>query len=206
MVLRSDESANQAEVDRDQRFRRNVGKGIATASSFATAAAASPLASKIMPFINQYIPPGLAMQGISKVSPKLGSFLKKGQEMGLDVEEGLNFIKDKIGGGNTNAKEERNLVQQYSPELHQFIDQEIRGGRNAVQAGALAQNDKRFKNIITKITKDHKTPWSNILESIYGGSQPEQQPMQNQSQQSGNPQAKDQLLQAMQALSQQLRT
>ncbi len=84
-------------------------------------------------------------------------------------------------------KENRNIIEQYSPELHQFIDQEVKNGRDLLQAGALAQNDKRFSKIIDKLSKDHKTPWSNILQAVYGGaqqSQPQVQPQQSQ-QQSG---------------------
>ena len=67
MVLRSDEVANQAEVERDQRFRGNVAKGITSAGSLATAAVGGGLAARVLPFLNQYIPPGLAMKGINKV-------------------------------------------------------------------------------------------------------------------------------------------
>jgi hypothetical protein len=183
MVLRSDEEANQAEIERDKRLRGNIAKGVKAAASIGAASVGGPLASKIMPFLNQYIPSSLAVKGISKVSPKLGSFLKKGQEMGLDIEEGLNFIKNEMSGekAKENAKENRNIIEQYSPELHQFIDQEIKKGRKPIEAGAIAQNDKRFKNVIGKLMKDHKTPWSNILESVYGSSEMAQQPQNTSS-------------------------
>lgn len=169
MVLRSDEVANQAEVERDARFRSNLTKGISAAASLGTAAVGGTLAAKVMPFLNQYIPPGLAMKGINKVSPKLGAFLQKGHEMGLDVGEGLSFIRDKLGENNREtAKENRNIIQQVSPELHSFIDQEIRKGRKPIEAGAIAQNDKRFVDVIKKLMKAHKTPWSSIIQSVYG--------------------------------------
>jgi hypothetical protein len=195
MVLRSEEQANEAEVERDKRFRGNVGKGAAAAASIGTAAVAGPLAARVMPFLNQYIPAALAVKGINKVSPKLGSFLKKGEEMGLNVQEGLDFLKEKLTKGTETAKESRNLIQQYSPELHEFIDQEIKKGRTAIEAGAIAQHDKRFKDVITKLSKDHKTPWSSILESVYGSqgqAQPQsqqQQPPQQPGQQGGQGQA-----------------
>ena len=170
MVLRSDEQANEAEIERDKRFRGNVSKGIATAASLGTAAIASPLASKIMPFLNEYIPSALAMKGINKISPKLGSFLKNGQEMGLNVEDGLNFIKDKLSseGSKEEPKEHRNIISQYSPELHQFLKGEISKGRGVLEAGADAERNKNFKNIISMIKKDHKSPWSAILKTVYG--------------------------------------
>jgi len=176
MVLRSDEAANEAEIERDQRFRSNVGKGIGTAAALGGATVSGALASKVLPFLNKYIPQDLAIKGISKVSPRLGDFLKKGQSMGLNVEEGLNFIKDKLPEQTLEKpKENRNIIQQYSPELHEFLDQEIKKGRNPLEAGAIAQNDKRFSKIINKLSKDHKTPWSNILQSVYGQGQQAQQ-------------------------------
>jgi hypothetical protein len=36
------------------------------------------------------------MKGINKFSPKLGKILKQGQSMGLDVAEGLEFVKNKM--------------------------------------------------------------------------------------------------------------
>ena len=211
MVLRSDESANESEIERDQNFRGKVGKGVGAAAGLATAAIGGPLAARIMPFLSEYIPSALAIKGINKVSPKLGAFLQKGQEMGLDAESGLNFIKEKLAP----PKEERNIIQQYSPELHSFIDQEIKKGTSPIDAAILANKDKKFREILSKLSKEHKTPWSTLVENIYGGAgqvpqqsslqqQPSQQPQQMQ--QSGNPQAKQQLMQAMQALSQKLRT
>lgn len=188
MVLRSDEVANQAEVERDQKFRGNVGKGFSAVASLGTAAAGGALASKVMPFLNQYIPAGLAMKGINKVSPQLGAFLQKGHEMGLDVEEGLDFIKGKLGGERKEpAKQDRNIIQQESPELHTFIDQEIRKGRKPIEAGALAQNDKRFSDVIKKLMKAHKTPWSSIIQSIYGTGDMAQSGQQRQAEQPAQP-------------------
>lgn len=181
MVLRSDEQANEAEVERDQNFRGKVGKAITTTASIGTAAiggpiaarAAGPLLTKVMPFLNQYIPAALAMKGINKVSPKLGAFLNKGQEMGLNVQDGLDFLKEKLTSSSQQqtTKEKRSILEQYSPELHKFISEEVTKGRSPIEAAALAQNDKRFADVIKKLTKDHKTSWSQIVEGIFGNGQ-----------------------------------
>lgn len=175
MVLRSDELANEAEMDRDQKFRSGINRTAATAVSLGAGTAGGALASKLMPFLSRYVPTDLAIKGISKVSPRVGDFLKKGQGMGLDVQEGLNFIKDKIGSSEKSAtppKQDKNVVEQYSPELHQFILGEIKNGRSPIEAGALASMERKgapnFKSVISKITKDHNTSWSGILESVYG--------------------------------------
>jgi hypothetical protein len=195
--LRPDEKATNSEIERSQsrdRSLKTLGKAGLTAAGTAIGGSllgvGSKLASKVMPFLNEYIPAELAMKGINKVSPELGNFLKSGMKEGLDVKEGLNFIKENLiqQSSQEQAKENRNVIEQYSPELHQFIDQEIRKGRNPIEAGTIAQQDKRFSNIINKLSKDHNTPWSNILESVYGGqgmapNQEQQQPEQRQEQQ-----------------------
>jgi hypothetical protein len=131
------------------------------------------------------------MKGINKVSPALGQFLRKGQKNGLNIKEGFEFLKKQMTPKEESAQDNRNIIEQESPELHQFIDQEVRKGRKPIEAGAIAQSDKRFMDIIKKLVKTHKTPWSNILESIYGG-QGMAQPQQAQQQQMQQPQAPQQ--------------
>ena len=191
--MRPDEEANRAEIERDQRFRSNVAKGIGTAATVGAGAATA----RIMPFLSKFIPVDLAMKGLSKVSPKVADFLKRGQSMGLNVEEGLQYIRDSISPKQETKqaeppKQNKNVIEQYSPELHQFISEEIQKGRSPLEAGAIATLGAKgmpdFRKIISKLTKDHKTSWSAILESVYGqqGGQkaPNQpQPQQNQQQQ-----------------------
>lgn len=169
--LRPDEMATESLIRKNQeeekRFK-NVGK---TALAIGATAGLGPIAGRIAPFLNKFIPADLAIKGISKVAPQLGNLLKKGQSYGLDMKEGLDFIKDQFMPKAEPAKENRNIIQQVSPELHQFLDQEIKKGRKPIEAGALAQNDKRFGDIIKKLMKAHKTPWSSIVESIFGNGQ-----------------------------------
>lgn len=94
MVLRPDEMAAESEIERDQRVRSKIGKGVATVAPLALGA--SGAFSKIMPLLNEMVPVDLAMKGINKLMPKVGKFLKKGQEMGLDVREGMDFVKEQI--------------------------------------------------------------------------------------------------------------
>src|ERR1700722_6626807 len=193
--MRPDERAALAQVERSENIRSTVKGGLKTAASLGaaaltggTAAAIAPaISSRVLPFLSQYIPAGLAVKGLSKVNPTLGKFLKKGQEMGLDVKEGIDFIRNKLGYNEEEekkkTKQEKNIIQKYSPELHQFISDEIKKGRTPIQAGALAQNDKRFKSAINKLSKDHKTNWSQIIQGIYGTgetAQPQQQMQQSQ--------------------------
>ncbi len=188
--LRPDEKAAQAYIEKSQMQNDRAKSLIKTGVNLATgiggaglaAKGANSLSSKIGPFINKYIPTDMAIKGISKVSPEIGRLLKKGMEQGLDIQDGLDFIKEKMQPKQEPAKENRNIIQQYSPELHQFLDQEIKNGRSPIQAGAIAQADKRFSATINKLMKDHKTPWSSIIESIYGNGQTAQVAQQTQPQ------------------------
>lgn len=170
---------------RNQQDTRVVGGLAAGAAAIIPAAAklagSAAIASRVMPLLNNYIPQSLAIKGLSKINPTLGKFVETAIDQGHSFEEAKDFIKNKISPEEEpekKAEEERNIIQQYSPELHQFIDQEIKSGRDPLQAGALAQHDKRFSSAISKLTKDHKAPWSSILEFVYG-----QQIAQNQQQQ-----------------------
>jgi hypothetical protein len=159
-VLRPDEEVSRVNQEKSQRLMRGV-KGAALGAAGAS----------IAPFLSEYVPSELALKGISKIMPKVGNFLKKGMAAGLDLKEGIEFLKGKKpeeSNQQESAKEGRNIIQQYSPELFQFIDQSIRKGENPLEAGTKAINDKRFSSIIKKMTQDHKTPWSNILQSVFG--------------------------------------
>jgi|GEM_PF-2358213 len=191
--LRPDELALQSDIERSKSSDKIVGKGIKTVSGLALGAGGLGLSSKILPFINEFIPAELAMKGISKVSPKLGSFLKKGMDQGLQLKDGLKFIKDNLNGQNQsqNTPNPQNIVSQYDDKLHAFIENEIKNGRTPLEAGAIARTNKDFEKSIKNIEKDHKTNWSSILESTYGSAQQPQQgqPMQQQTQtqQQGSP-------------------
>jgi hypothetical protein len=83
----------------------------------------------------------------------------------------------------------KNIVEETSPELHQFISQELSKGRSIIETAALSQNNKRFSSIVNNLMKSQKTPWSSIVESIYGGQRGKEQGNKQQPQQ--NPQADD---------------
>ncbi len=214
--LRPDEQASFSRIERSQKRDESLKKGAKTtfglASTLAVGGALAPsLAPKILPFLSKYIPANLSVQGISKVSPVLGNFLKKGISMGLPVEAGLDFIKNQIiseeesKAASKPPKENRNIIEQYSPELHKFILEQVKSGRSPLEAGALAFQDQKggagFKKIIEKLVKDHKTPWASIIEAVYGSpnmAQPQQptqaapQPQGAQSPQQGQPQGQGQ--------------
>lgn len=196
--LRPDEKATESEIRKSQGRTNAIRTGLETASSIAVAGLASTAASKIAPFLNQYIPEDLAFKGINKVMPAIGKFLKDGMGQGLSLKSGLDYLKSEFSKEEEkNTQENRNIIQKYSPELHQFISENIQQGRSPLEAGALAslerKGQKNFKNIIKKIEEDYKSPWSAILETVYGNKgqsnqkqeQTQQNPQQQSQQQSG---------------------
>ena len=186
--LRPDELATETSIKNSKRRNSDIESGLKTASSFAGASLTSQAASKILPFLSQYIPEDIAMKGINKVAPAIGKFLKSGIDQGLSLRSGLDYLKDEFGG-QQQSKENKNIIQQYSPELHQFLDQEIKKGRSPTEAGAIAQSNKKFSDVIKKLSKDHKTDWSSIIQSVFGNGQTaqpnQQQPEQSQQQGQG---------------------
>lgn len=183
---------------------------IEAAATLAAPALKAKIGGKIMSVINKYIPANFAMKGLSKIDPRLGKFASLAQEAGHSFDEIRNFVGNKVEEGEKiqeSPKENRNIVEQYSPELHQYILGEIKKGKTPLEAGALAFQDrsgqKSFKAAIKKLEQDHKSPWSSIVEAAYGGqtSQQSQQP-QGQPQQPIQSQAQGLDPQVMQILQQ----
>lgn len=192
-MMRPDEQANQAEIIRDQRMRNTVGKGIGTAVG-AAGLAGSGIASRVVPLLSEYVPIDLAMKGLRKISPPIADFLERGQKAGLNIKEGMEYVKNNLTPKEEAQQDKRNLVEMHSPELHQFITQHIKSGKSHKQAGALAKLPRKegdFNKVIDKLMKEHNATWEDILESVYGGQQGSQQPqptMQAQAQQQSQPQ------------------
>lgn len=145
------------------KFLKSLAGNVATGAGFAGGAS---LFSKMVPFLNKYVPVDLASRALSKISPQLGKFIKESAENGHDPEEVRDFLGERVE--EHRAQQKRNIIEQYSPELYSFMDTEIKKGRSPIEAGAIAQHDKRFSQTIKKISKDHKADWSAIIQSVFG--------------------------------------
>lgn len=198
--LRPDELSSLSEIDKSRQRDDTAKKGVKTAVGLGTAALGAGVSSKILPFLSEHIPTDLAWKGINKVAPEVGKFLKKGLSYGLDLKTGLDYIKQNIDPSSQQTSQktpnQRSVIEQYSPELYQFLKSEIEKGRSPIEAGAIAQLQDPFKKIIKKMSDDHKAPFSSILQSVFGGNQEiqsnqnQQQPVSSlQSQQPNNDQA-----------------
>ena len=169
------------------------------ASALSTAGGAAYLAggsiNRVLPFLSKYVPENLAIKGLSKVDPRYGSFIKKAMGAGKSFEEVKEFIGSKIEESKP-AKEDRNIIEQYSPELFQYLKDLIKQGSTPVEAGSKAIKflDKKQQDVIKKIEKDHKTNWSSIVESVFGANDvqtpiPKNQPSNASSQNGSGQQA-----------------
>lgn len=175
----------------------------AVGSAAASIYGGKAIIEKALPFLNEFIPAGLAIKGLQKVNPKLGDFMKDTLAAGFTTNEVKDFIKEKLvptEKSKESPKENRNVIEQYSPELFQFVKEQLNQGRSPLEAGALAQLNQKFKGVISKMETDHKTPWSGILQTVFGNMQPPQAPQQQaQSPQMQQPQAPAQPQAPMQA-------
>jgi hypothetical protein len=162
----------------------------AAAAGTLGARAASTLISKISPLLNPKVPESFAKKALEKVDPRLGKFSKVAAEMGATWVETRDFIQNKIDSSEP-AKQNGNIIQQYSPNLFQYMKELIGKGSSPIEAAAKARKflDKKQQDIIAKMEKDHKTDWSSIVQTVFGGEgmAPEQQqqgqPQQEQPQQ-----------------------
>ncbi len=137
----------------------------------ASALGGGAIIGRVLPLLSRLIPADLAIKGLSKVDPRIGKFIDSSLKLGNTFDDIRDFIQNKAQEGSGNAKDNRNVIQQYSPELHEFLSGEIGKGRSALEAGSLAESNPSFKNIIKKLSEDHKAPFSSILQTVYGDTQ-----------------------------------
>jgi hypothetical protein len=175
-TMRPDEQAEQSRISANNKRDVNIKRGAKAAATAAIGTAGAGLIGKLTPFLSDLIPVDLAMKGIGKISPKLGEFLQAGSKRGLNVKDGIDFIKQNFSRQekeeNQPAQEDRNIIEQYSPELFNFIKEKIQSGKSSpTGAGIIAYANPAFKAVIDKIEKDHKVGFSQITDSIFGGGQ-----------------------------------
>lgn len=210
--LRPDEKAAKVDIEKSKNFDRSLKTGLKAVGTVATTAAgigaASKMSTKLLPFLNEYIPKDLAMKGIAAISPGIAKMLKKGQENGLDLQSGLEYVKKEINK-QTKPEKEKNIIQKYSPELFQEISDIVQSGGLPIRAASKVYN--KYKDVIAKIQKDNKVDWLELVDSIFGQpqqtqdqqmQQPQQRQQPQQPQQGGNGNAM--LLQAIQSINQRL--
>lgn len=116
--MRPNELAQKTIQEREHAWNKSLKKAGSTALSIGASIAGAGIASKVLPFLSEFISPELALKGISKVSPKLGDFLQRGMSQGLALNDGLQYLKSQIGGTGLYAggkSEEEEQVQNIAP-------------------------------------------------------------------------------------------
>lgn len=91
---RPDEIYSEEKIRSARESDSRLRQGASAIAGIATAAGATGIASRVMPFLSKYIPSDLALKGINKVAPNIGKYLKKGMEKGLNIQDGLDFVKN----------------------------------------------------------------------------------------------------------------
>lgn len=202
-TMRPSEQASYSRIEQEKRGERNIKTGVNLATSAALTAGGAALASKVVPFLSEHIPSYLAVKGINKISPKIGKWLEKGIEKGLPVEEGLEFLKEKLTG-KSNKKKAVNLIGQISPDLQDFIEGEIQGGKSADYAAATAMIKPEFLDIARGIEKQTKKRFTELVRELYEGEAIQQEEQNNDDLQSQQMQPQAQPQQAPQTSQNQI--
>lgn len=153
---------------------KNVGL---TALGGGAASVGSKALKQLMPavgaLINNYVPENIAMKGLNKIDPRFGNFIQGALDEGYSFDDLRSFIGEKVQKTQQGVKENKNIISQYDDQLHAFMDNLIKNGRSALEAGALARATGKFNKAIKKMEKDHKTNFSSIIEAVYGKEQPQ---------------------------------
>lgn len=183
------------EMKRQSEGPKRFAKQAVGAAAAVGASSFSPMLARIAPFLSEYIPQDLAIKGLSKIHPKFGEFVKTAFDKGYDFGEVKDFlgeqVKESQGQGEEEpAKQNGNVIEQYSPNLFQYMKDLIGQGSSPLDAAAKARKflDKKEQDIISKMEKDHKTDWSSIVESVFGGQGMAQAQTQQQQPQQPGPQ------------------
>jgi len=134
--------------------------------------AGSQIFQRVAPFLSQYIPQNIARKGIEKIDPRFGEFFDLAEKHGQTFEAAKQFIADKASEamGEQETKDDRNVIQKYSPEIFQTLEWLIKQGFSPAQAAIdmRSHEDNKVKNLISQMEKDYKQDWPSIVESVFG--------------------------------------
>ncbi|CAB4133780.1 hypothetical protein UFOVP264_18 [uncultured Caudovirales phage] len=158
------------EMKRQSEGPKRFAKTAAVVAPAIASASFAPVLARAAPFLSQYIPEDLAIKGLSKISPRLGAFVQSAVDSGYDFSQVKDFIGKQVTESQAPqaAKENRNIIEQESPELHSFILEQIKNGRKPIEAGALAFQNQKFMKAINKLKNTHKANWADLIQTVYG--------------------------------------
>lgn len=131
---------------------------------------AGKVINKILPLLSPLVPESFAKKALGKIDPRLGAFISKAESEGTDFPETRDFLQKKVDDtlAQQSAQENKNIIQKYSPELHDFMKDALGKGTGLITAATQANTNAKFRPIIEKITKENKTSWPELVDLIYG--------------------------------------
>ena len=172
--LASEEIKRQGQAPKE--LLKDVAYGAASLGT--GAAAGGSVVKRIMPFLNKFIPQEMAIKGLSKISPQLGSFINHSLNQGHSQEDVFSFVKDKIApeeaksepAKSNNQASPFDFLAKYSPKLAEFFRRQLQNGERPGIARLLAQQD--FPSEIAQIEKENKRPFKEIINELFEGKAP----------------------------------
>lgn len=165
------------EMKRQSEGPKRFGKTALRLGSTVGAASFAPVLARAAPFLSSYLTEDMAIKGLSKVSPKFGSFIKSAMNAGKSFDEVRDFIGEKVQESQKSTDMSDHPVEKLAPALHQFLKQEIGKGRKPIQALAVAKVNGHGKDI-EKISKKIGKNLSEMIDQLYGGEQQSQAALQ----------------------------
>ncbi len=122
--MRPDELTGKTIQEREHAWNKTIKKTGSNALKLATTLGGVGISARIIPFLSEFISPQIALQGISKVSPKIGDFLNKGMSQGLSLSGGLQYLKSQLGGEGQYGGSEQ---EEFSPEQEDRLNKVQQG-------------------------------------------------------------------------------
>ncbi len=192
MNLRPDEKASMHQIEKSKSNDRLLKKG----AGLAIGAASGLGAARVLPFLNDFIPVDLAIKGISKVSPQIGAFLKKGQSQGLDMKEGIEFLREQFSPKEEVVEQEvkkKNPIQDFEtsyPDIAGALARTMQNGQSPDAAAAILKTSTAFGKDIKRLEKETGKNFIDYILELFGnrGQQQPQQMQQPQQQMQGQEQ------------------
>jgi len=178
--------------------------------------------SQMMPLLSQYVPPLLALKGLSTLNSGIGKFIGAAKKSGEQPEAIIDFIRHKVSPQQENQQidqgqelqqeesspQQQNIIQRLAPSVYQEMVQLINKGMSPLKAAAKLKSGLGiFANSIKQIEDQTKTDWLSIVESIFGRgdmAQPQQQQPQEHQPQAQGGQGQQALMQMLQKINQRM--
>jgi len=159
-----------------------AGTAIGAASTLAGGGVASKILQKAIPLLSSFIPMEQAISGLSKIDPRLGSFISTAMENGKPFEEVRDFLSDKMDKAIPKQSDDREKInKKWFPYLESRVKKWIDQGLSPAQAAVKAKSSESNKGMIKSIEDDYKKDFVDVVEEIFGSGKmalPEQEAQQ----------------------------